>query len=100
MSGSLSLIKKCNHLSPTQETNHGLLKNSNTCSKGRMRVGNITKCACLLNPTHAQCNKMQQKLLSSAENKRTIFLASGSCCIQRAVHFSIQQGVCEMVVGG
>ena len=62
-----------------------------------------------------RCNKMQQDatrcnkccciLLPSAENKRTIVLAGGSCCIEQPARFSvvalccIQQGVCEMPVG-
>ena len=44
-------------------------------------------------------------MLISAENKRTIVLAGGSCCIEQAAHFSvafccIQQGACKMPVGG
>ena len=43
-------------------------------------------------------------LLPSAENKRTIVLAGGSCCIGQPGHFSvvafccIQLGLCEMYV--
>ena len=45
-------------------------------------------------------------LLPSAENKITIVVANGSCCIEQSVRFSvdialccIQQGACEKPVG-
>ena len=45
-------------------------------------------------------------MLSWAENKGTIVLADGSCCIEQPAHFSVvalcytQQGVFEMTVEG
>ena len=92
--GKLHVVVSCRRIYLDCRVHLGLPSVCHCCQRGGLVLHEVNSLHCHYNPwlSAATCIKCKQNgciSLPSAENKGTIVLAGGSCCIEQAAQFSV-----------